>query len=124
MTYTAATGQYLLGAVRARCSWEATRITTSLMQLHVQHESCVLCPPKRAVLRGLQHGADFERVGWVNDVLSQLWPYINSAVSQQFRDLLAPLLRENKPSWIASLKLFRWPLHPFQESLLLSHPPV
>ena len=86
--------------------------------------TAVSSAPLRAVLRGLQHGADFERVGWVNDVLSQLWPYINSAVSQQFRDLLAPLLRKNKPSWIASLKLFRWLLHPFTDFLFMSHPPV
>ena len=54
--------------------------------------------------------ADFERVGWINDVLTQIWPSVNSAVSQQFRDLLGPLLRQNKPSWIASLKLFRYTL--------------
>lgn len=51
--------------------------------------------------------ADFERVGWINEILSQIWPSVNSAVSQQFRDLLGPLLKQNKPSWIASLKLFR-----------------
>ena len=54
--------------------------------------------------------ADFERAGWTNKILSQLWPFVNSAVSQQFREMLGPLLRDNKPSWIASLKLFRCPL--------------
>lgn len=51
--------------------------------------------------------SDFERVGWINTILAQLWPNVNSAVSQQFRELLGPLLWQNKPSWIASLKLFR-----------------
>lgn len=53
---------------------------------------------------------DFERVAWINTILTQIWPSVNSAVSQQFRDLLGPLLRQNKPSWIASLKLFRFDL--------------
>ena len=64
-----------------------------------------MCGQKLALIS--LSAADFERVGWLNQILSQVWPSVNSAVSQQFRELLGPLLRQNKPSWIASLKLFR-----------------
>ena len=50
---------------------------------------------------------DFERVGWVNDTMDQLWPYVNDAVSITVRERLNPLLAENKPGWISSIKLFR-----------------
>ena len=63
--------------------------------------------PKERRLYTETFGADFERVGWLNEIMSQLWPSINAAISHQFREMLGPLLRENKPSWIASLKLFR-----------------
>ena len=51
---------------------------------------------------------DFERVGWVNDVIDQLWPYVCDAVSMTVRDRLDPMLAENRPAWISSIKLFRW----------------
>lgn len=50
---------------------------------------------------------DFERVGWVNDTIDQLWPYVNDAVSVATREQLNPLLAENKPGWISSIKMFR-----------------
>ena len=50
---------------------------------------------------------DFERVGWVNDVFEQLWPYINDATCTMMRERLDPMLAENKPAWISSIKLFR-----------------
>ena len=50
---------------------------------------------------------DFERVGWFNDIVGQLWPYINSAVSAMARDQLDPMLQESKPGWIRSIKLYR-----------------
>lgn len=50
---------------------------------------------------------DFERVGWVNEVLDQLWPYVNEAVCTTARERLDPMLAENKPGWISSIKLFR-----------------
>lgn len=53
---------------------------------------------------------DFERVGWVNEVLDQLWPYVNEAVCTTARERLDPMLAENKPGWISSIKLFRFDL--------------
>ena len=50
---------------------------------------------------------DFERVGWFNDIVGQLWPYVNSAVSAMARDRMDPMLQESKPSWIRSIKLYR-----------------
>ena len=46
-------------------------------------------------------------MGWFNDIVAQLWPYINSAVSAMARDRLDPMLQESKPGWIRSIKLFR-----------------
>ena len=51
---------------------------------------------------------DFERVGWFNDIVGQLWPYVNSAVSAMARDRLDPMLQESKPGWIRSIKLYRY----------------
>ena len=50
---------------------------------------------------------DFERVGWVNDTIEQLWPYINDAICTSMRERLNPLLAQSKPGWISSIKLFR-----------------
>ena len=50
---------------------------------------------------------DFERVGWFNDIIAQLWPYVNQAVSAMAREQLDPMLSESKPGWIQSIKLYR-----------------
>ena len=51
---------------------------------------------------------DFERVGWFNDIIAQLWPYVNAGVSALAREQLDPMLSESKPGWIRSIKLYRW----------------
>ncbi|KAL3139207.1 hypothetical protein ABBQ32_005978 [Trebouxia sp. C0010 RCD-2024] len=51
---------------------------------------------------------DFERVGWLNSVLGQLWPHVNHAASTMGRQQLDPLMRDSKPSWITSVQLDRF----------------
>ncbi|KAA6419256.1 MAG: hypothetical protein FRX49_10780, partial [Trebouxia sp. A1-2] len=50
---------------------------------------------------------DFERVGWLNSVMGQLWPRVNKALSTMGRQQLDPLMKESKPSWITSVILDR-----------------
>lgn len=40
---------------------------------------------------------DYERMGWVNDVIVHLWPHVAAAASVMVRDLAEPLLRQSKP---------------------------
>lgn len=40
---------------------------------------------------------DYDRMGWVNDVIVHLWPHITSAASHTVRDMAEPLLQQNKP---------------------------
>jgi Ca2+-dependent lipid-binding protein len=51
--------------------------------------------------------ADFERVNWVNMVFTQLWPYLSAYISAQAHPQLDPLLDQNKPGWMDSIKLIR-----------------
>ncbi|KAK9861272.1 hypothetical protein WJX84_001563 [Apatococcus fuscideae] len=53
---------------------------------------------------------DFERVGWVNTVLGQLWPRLDASLSHMASEMLRPLFQENKPSWMHSVKLDRFTL--------------
>lgn len=53
---------------------------------------------------------DFERVGWLNSVMGQLWPRVNKALSTMGRQQLDPLMKESKPSWITSVMLDRFDL--------------
>lgn len=51
---------------------------------------------------------DFERVGWLNSVMGQLWPRVNKALSSMGRQQLDPLMKDSKPSWITSVQLDRF----------------
>ena len=46
-------------------------------------------------------------MGWFNDIIAQLWPYVNAGVSALAREQLDPMLSESKPAWIRSIKLYR-----------------
>lgn len=43
---------------------------------------------------------DHERVQWIDDILLQLWPYVDLAVGEEVRRQAEPLLAEQKPAWI------------------------
>lgn len=40
---------------------------------------------------------DYERMGWVNDVIVHLWPHVSAAAAVTVRDMADPLLAQNKP---------------------------
>ena len=40
---------------------------------------------------------DYERMGWVNDVLVHLWPHASAAAAVMVRDMADPILKQNKP---------------------------
>ncbi|KAK9843817.1 hypothetical protein WJX81_007480 [Elliptochloris bilobata] len=53
---------------------------------------------------------DRERVGWVNDILSQLWPQAAAAAAVMVRETAEPLLAKNRPPWMAELSLHTFTL--------------
>ncbi|KAK9865697.1 hypothetical protein WJX84_002675 [Apatococcus fuscideae] len=53
---------------------------------------------------------DFERVGWVNSVIGQLWPHVSSALVSLVQDKLPPLLDENRPRWMTAIELHTFTL--------------
>ena len=40
---------------------------------------------------------DYERMGWVNDVIVHLWPHVAATASVMVRELAEPLLKQSKP---------------------------
>ena len=40
---------------------------------------------------------DYERMGWVNDVIVHLWPHVAAAASTMVREMAEPLLQQSKP---------------------------
>ncbi len=44
---------------------------------------------------------DYERMGWVNDVIVHLWPHVSAAAAVTVRDMAEPLLAQNKPKCAA-----------------------
>lgn len=48
---------------------------------------------------------DFERVEWINGVLTQLWPHAAAAVVAQVREQLDPQLKAAKPKWIGDIAI-------------------
>lgn len=53
---------------------------------------------------------DWQRVGFLNQIIDQLWPHVNQALCTMCRAELEPVLKDQKPSWIASIKLSRFDL--------------
>ncbi|EIE19981.1 hypothetical protein COCSUDRAFT_44371 [Coccomyxa subellipsoidea C-169] len=53
---------------------------------------------------------DYERMGWVNDVIVQLWPHVSSAAAVTVRDMADPILAQNKPKWISRISLHTFTL--------------
>lgn len=43
----------------------------------------------------------------MNEIITQLWPFISVAVEGNARDLVDPLLAANKPGYIGDIKLSR-----------------
>ena len=40
---------------------------------------------------------DYDRMGWINDVIVHLWPHVARAASHMVREQAGPLLQQNKP---------------------------
>ncbi|KAL0027376.1 hypothetical protein WJX79_006298 [Trebouxia sp. C0005] len=53
---------------------------------------------------------DYERVGWVNSIISQLWPHVSMAATGIVGDQLNPQLAMNKPKWISDIHLHNFNL--------------
>lgn len=53
---------------------------------------------------------DYERVGWVNSIISQLWPHVSMAATGLVGDQLNPQLAMNKPKWISDIHLHNFNL--------------
>ena len=46
---------------------------------------------------------DYDRMGWVNDVIVHIWPHVAAAAGHMIRDLADPLLQQNKPKCVPPL---------------------
>ena len=53
---------------------------------------------------------DYERVGWINDLLTQLWPHAATAAAAKVREELEPALAANKPRWMTDISLHTFTL--------------
>ncbi|MCJ1425923.1 hypothetical protein MMC29_003824 [Sticta canariensis] len=53
---------------------------------------------------------DRERVGWINDLLTQLWPHAATAAASKVRESLEPALAANKPRWMTDIALHTFTL--------------
>ena len=43
---------------------------------------------------------DYDRMGWINDVIVHMWPHIAVAASHTVRGIADPLLQQNKPKLV------------------------
>lgn len=59
---------------------------------------------------------DVERLNWLNTLLSEMWPYLNTAICAIVKEQVTPLLAQYKPAVLESLE--------FQELTLGSIPPA
>ena len=55
---------------------------------------------------------DYEKVAFLNAALAQLWPYICLAAAEAARDLINPLLEEQRPPWLTKIAIARFELGP------------
>lgn len=53
---------------------------------------------------------DFERVQWVNELMSQLWPNAQAAAAAMVREQLDPMLKAYKPAWIYDIGIHTFTL--------------
>lgn len=53
---------------------------------------------------------DFERVQWLNDLISQLWPNIKAASAGIVREQIDPMMRKFKPAWIYDIAIHTFSL--------------
>lgn len=49
------------------------------------------------------HIANFERLGFLNDIVAQLWPNINLAAAKIVKDVVDPILASTLPGPLSSL---------------------
>ena len=45
----------------------------------------------------LFHDPDYDRLGWVNDVIVHMWPHIAAATGHVIKEMADPLLQQDKP---------------------------
>ncbi|CAI6010520.1 unnamed protein product [Closterium sp. NIES-65] len=57
-----------------------------------------------------------QRVDWMNDLVAEMWPYLNKAISEQIREIGTPILKAQQPAFIETLE--------FQEIDLGTIPPA
>lgn len=53
---------------------------------------------------------DFERVQWLNELVSQLWPNAQAAAAGIVRNRLDPMLKDSKPAWIYDIGIHTFTL--------------
>ncbi|CAL5226034.1 g8845 [Coccomyxa viridis] len=53
---------------------------------------------------------DYDRMGWVNDVIVHMWPHVAAAAGHMIRKLADPLLQQNKPKWMSNVSLHTFTL--------------
>lgn len=55
---------------------------------------------------------DFEKCAFLNAALAQLWPYVCLAAAEAARDLINPLLEEQRPPWLTRIAITKFELGP------------
>lgn len=54
---------------------------------------------RRAMQVAYAKNPDYDRMGWVNDVIVHMWPHIAAATGHMIREMADPLLQQNKPKY-------------------------
>jgi len=47
---------------------------------------------------------DWERVGWLNRFVRELWPYLDQAVAKTVKETVAPMIKQYKPPQVESIE--------------------
>ena len=55
---------------------------------------------------------DFEKCAFANAALAQLWPYVCLAAAEAAREVVNPLLEEQRPPWMTRIAITRFELGP------------
>lgn len=55
---------------------------------------------------------DYEQCAFANAALAQLWPYLCLAAAEAARELINPLLEEQRPPWMTKIEITRLQLGP------------
>ncbi|XP_024367897.1 synaptotagmin-5 isoform X2 [Physcomitrium patens] len=97
-------GVYMLYSLHRKHQRKRKTLQVAQMAILEENQLKILLPTQEAFPRWISF-TDFEKVEWLNDTLTKLWPYIDQAASSLIKEKVQPILDQYAMGIIQKLEL-------------------